>query len=129
MVSMRSALLTASLIACHASSSTPRTSELHSVDAAASVLQGLSSADASAHVAIDAGTDGAFAVATGVGPFEGFANPAGDGSQRVIGFTKDDAYLGYQVSRCDPCPAEFEFESPTKPRVHLKYRSSLEFNP
>jgi tetratricopeptide (TPR) repeat protein len=47
----------------------------------------------------------------------------------VIGFTKDDTYLGYQVSRCDPCPAEFEFESSTKPRIHLGYRTSNQFNP
>jgi hypothetical protein len=40
---------------------------------------------------------------------------------RYMGFTADDAYLGYEVSRCDPCPTELHFVSPTKPPLDLSY--------
>jgi hypothetical protein len=42
-------------------------------------------------------------------------------AERHTGFSADDAYLGYEVSRCDPCPTEFHFESPTKPALDFGY--------
>jgi hypothetical protein len=42
-------------------------------------------------------------------------------SSRFVGFTKDDVYLGYAVSRCDPCPLAFEFKAISKPPISLSY--------
>ncbi len=42
-------------------------------------------------------------------------------SERVVGFSKDDIYLGYSISTCDPCPSEFHFESPTKLPLDFSY--------
>ena len=41
---------------------------------------------------------------------------------RRMGFSKDDAYLGWAVSECDPCPVSYHFESPTKPPIDLRGR-------
>ena len=30
---------------------------------------------------------------------------------RRVGFSNDDAWLGYEISTCDPCPQEFHFEA------------------
>ena len=30
---------------------------------------------------------------------------------RHVGFSKDDQWLGYEISTCDPCPEEFHFEA------------------
>ena len=42
-------------------------------------------------------------------------------SQRFVGFTKDDRYLGYEISVCDPCPPQFHFTGPGVPPLDLKY--------
>jgi len=44
-------------------------------------------------------------------------------ADRYVGFSKDDAYLGYSISTCDPCPLEFHFESPTRSPLDLAYYS------
>lgn len=41
---------------------------------------------------------------------------------RKVGFSADDRYLGFEISTCDPCPAEFHFTSPSAPPVDLHYR-------
>ena len=40
---------------------------------------------------------------------------------RHVGFTADDAYLGYEISTCDPCSNELHFTSPTQPPIDLAY--------
>lgn len=77
------------------------------------------------------GSGSAMAPATLAVPDAGVAqDPAGvfadfrvsdAGGSRVIGFSADDAYLGYEHSSCDPCPQEFDFVSPRRPPVHLSY--------
>ena len=47
--------------------------------------------------------------------------PSENLSERVVGFSKDDAYLGFTISTCDPCPDEFHFVSPTQPPLDLAY--------
>jgi hypothetical protein len=42
---------------------------------------------------------------------------------RHMGFSSDDAYLGYEISTCDPCSSEFHFTSPTKPPLDFAYYS------
>lgn len=42
-------------------------------------------------------------------------------SERIVGFSSDDRYLGYEISVCDPCPSEFHFRGPGHPPIDLKY--------
>ena len=44
-----------------------------------------------------------------------------DPSDRVLGFSKDDRYLGFEVSTCDPCPSEFHFIARDGARLDFKY--------
>jgi hypothetical protein len=49
----------------------------------------------------------------------------GDGlmlADRRVGFSRDDAYLGWAISGCDPCPLAFHFESPRAPPIDIAYR-------
>lgn len=55
------------------------------------------------------------------GPFAGFAVPKEARLARVIGFSADDTYLGYEFSSCDPCPQEYDFVSPNKPPLRFGY--------
>jgi hypothetical protein len=41
--------------------------------------------------------------------------------ERIVGFSSDDRYLGYEISVCDPCPSEFHFRGPGRPPIDLKY--------
>lgn len=53
--------------------------------------------------------------------FSMFDDDSSNYTRRPAGFSQDDAYLGYAISTCDPCPLEFHFESPTKPALTLAY--------
>ncbi len=35
----------------------------------------------------------------------------GTNEPRLVGYSKDDVWLGYEISTCDPCPEEFHFEA------------------
>ena len=37
------------------------------------------------------------------------------------GFSKDDRYLGYQISTCGTCPEEFHFVGPGVPKLSFRY--------
>lgn len=41
--------------------------------------------------------------------------------ERIVGFSKDDRYLGYELSTCDPCPSEFHFRAASGPGIDLSY--------
>ena len=45
----------------------------------------------------------------------------GTNEQRVVGYTKDDTWLGYEISTCDPCPSEFHFEAKGQEPMALSY--------
>ena len=40
---------------------------------------------------------------------------------RHVGFSKDDAWLGYEISTCDPCPQEFHFVSRSGKTLSFSY--------
>lgn len=40
---------------------------------------------------------------------------------RPMGFSRDDEYLGWAISRCDPCPVDFHFDGRTKPALDFGY--------
>ena len=40
---------------------------------------------------------------------------------RHVGFSKDDAWLGYEISTCDPCPQELHFVSRTGKTMSFSY--------
>lgn len=48
-------------------------------------------------------------------------------AERRVGFTRDDQYLGYEISACDPCPTELAFFGASdggtghRPALPLKY--------
>lgn len=43
------------------------------------------------------------------------------GSDRVVGFSKDDRYLGFEYTTCDACPTEYRFRGPGVPELHFAY--------
>jgi len=43
------------------------------------------------------------------------------GSERVVGFSDDDRYLGFEISTCDPCPPQFHFRGPGVPALDFAY--------
>lgn len=43
-------------------------------------------------------------------------------TDRIAGYSKDDKYLGFEISTCDPCPSEFHFTGPGVPAIDLHYR-------
>jgi len=45
----------------------------------------------------------------------------GTNEPRRVGFSKDDAWLGYEISTCDPCPEEFHFESRARKPLSFSY--------
>ncbi|CAN5763495.1 hypothetical protein BH09MYX1_BH09MYX1_14880 [soil metagenome] len=71
----------------------------------------------------------ASAIAAGVdaGPPDPYAElPAIDAgspmlADRKAGYSKDDKYLGFEISVCDPCPSEFHFTGPGVPAVDVHY--------
>lgn len=40
---------------------------------------------------------------------------------RHVGFSKDDQWLGYEISTCDPCPQEFHFEGRSGKPLSFSY--------
>lgn len=42
-------------------------------------------------------------------------------AQRVAGYSKDDRYLGYAISTCDPCPTELHFVPKAGPELSFSY--------
>ena len=119
----RRVLLVSWLVACGRLE--PRVS--HSAD-------GMSPADAGLVAPEDGGAAAGKTLLDASAPVaEGRANPAlfsqlegtdvsfMTSSARTFGFSKDDVYLGYTVSTCDPCPLEFHFTSPTKPAIDLAF--------
>lgn len=42
-------------------------------------------------------------------------------AERVVGFSKDDRYLGYEVAPCDPCMGQFHFRGPGVPPIDFAW--------
>lgn len=55
------------------------------------------------------------------GPYAEMPEPTAGvlGSDRVVGFSKDDRYLGFEYTTCDACPTEYRFRGPGVPEVHF----------
>ena len=51
----------------------------------------------------------------------GLGDELGTFEQRRMGYSKDDAWLGYEISTCDPCPSEFHFEAKGQKAIDLAY--------
>ena len=70
--------------------------------------------------------DAAVDAAVEPGPYAELPDVTGDegdgiGSDRVVGFSSDDRYIGFGVSTCDPCPEQFHFRGPGVPALDFAY--------